>query len=191
MAVRFTFAVLLAAALPGCAGAGAERPGDGPGIYTATSGAVSGAEIGRYLDHQARALGTIPGAQVQRRDDFLLVYFSDSILFQTGQARLQAGAYDRLRTLARTLNDYPLSQVIVKGHTDSSGADALNQRLSEGRAEQVRHFLIGENVDPGRLTSIGFGESMPVASNDTQVGRVQNRRVEIEIRPDAEAMQGG
>ena len=136
MAVRFTFAVLLAAALPGCAGAGAARPGDG-GIYTATSGAVSGAEIGRYLDHQARALGTIPGAQVQRRDDFLLVYFSDSILFQTGQARLQAGAYDRLRTLARTLNDYPLSQVIVKGHTDSSGADALNQRLSEGRAGEV------------------------------------------------------
>ena len=128
---------------------------------------------------------------MQRRDDALLVSFSDEILFQTGNAELQPQAYDLLRALARTLVRYPRSHVIVKGHTDTVGGEALNQRLSEDRADRVRSFLIAESVAPARLTAIGFGESMPVATNDTQVGRAQNRRVEVEIRPDAEVLEGG
>ncbi len=190
--IRALFAVLLAACSSGGGMAG-PAPGGGysPRAGEGLSRSALVGEIGRYLDDQARDLESIPGADVQRRDDSLLVKFADSVLFETGKSTLQPAAYDRLRTLARTLNDYPHSHVIVKGHTDSVGEDALNQRLSEERADQVRNFLIAEAVAPIRLTAIGFGESMPVARNETQVGRSQNRRVEVEIRPDAEIMQGG
>ena len=192
MAVRGAITALLAASLAACIASGGGVPsGRGPrGGYGLPSEARV-RQITRYLDHQARQLEAIPGADVQRRDDSLLVSFQDAVLFQTGKSSLQPAAYDRLRSLARTLNNYPHSHLIVKGHTDSVGEDAFNQRLSEERADQVRNFLIAEAVAPIRIIAIGFGESMPVARNETQVGRSQNRRVEVEIRPDAEIMLGG
>jgi outer membrane protein OmpA-like peptidoglycan-associated protein len=81
--------------------------------------------------------------------------------------------------------------LIIKGHTDSQGDDRYNQKLSEERADTVRNFLVSEGVQPARITAIGFGSKMPVATNSTAEGRQQNRRVEIEIRPDEEVMQGG
>ena len=140
---------------------------------------------------QAQELDAIPGAEVQRRDDSLLVNFSSQLLFDSGKSQLESGAYDRLRSLARTLNNYPESQVIVKGHTDSVGDENFNQRLSEDRADRVRAFLVSEGVSPSRITAIGFGESMPVASNDNEAGRQQNRRVEIEIRPSQSVLESG
>ena len=96
----------------------------------------------------------------------------------------------------RTLVDYPETDVIVKGHTDSVGSEQLNQDLSEKRADGVKRFLIAEGVAPYRVRSFGFGESLPVASNETAAGRQQNRRVEIELRPndslrERDAQQGG
>ena len=163
----------------------------GGALIGAATGAVAGGLIGRYLDNQARELDAIPGADVQRRDDSLLVNFSSQLLFDSGANQLQPGAYDRLRALARTLNNYPKSSVIIKGHTDAQGSDTFNQRLSEERADRVRGFLISEQVSPSRITAIGFGETMPVTTNDTEAGRSQNRRVEIEIRPDPEVFEEG
>ena len=81
--------------------------------------------------------------------------------------------------------------MIIKGHTDNSeGSESFNQQLSEQRADRVRNFLISERVAPSRITSLGFGESLPVATDATRDGRSQNRRVEIEIRPDDEVYGG-
>jgi outer membrane protein OmpA-like peptidoglycan-associated protein len=177
-------------ALAGAAIGGKDHRAGGALIGAAT-GAVAGGLLGRYLDNQARELDAIPGADVQRRDDSLLVNFSSQLLFDRGASQLQPGAYDRLRTLANTLNNYPQSTVIIKGHTDSTGEDAFNQRLSEDRADRVRTYLISEGVSSPRISAIGFGETMPVASNSTEAGRQQNRRVEVEIRPDREVLESG
>jgi outer membrane protein OmpA-like peptidoglycan-associated protein len=178
----------LAGAAAGAAIGGHDHRAGGA-LIGAAAGALAGGLIGNYLDKQAQELDAIPGADVQRRDDSLLVNFSDQLLFDSGSAQLNPGAYDRLRSLATTLNNYPKSQVIIKGHTDGQGQDAFNQRLSEERADRVRSFLIAEGVDPSRISAIGFGESMPVTTNATPEGRAQNRRVEVEIRPHREVME--
>ena len=180
----------LAGAAAGAAIGGHDHRAGGA-LIGAAAGALAGAGIGAYLDRQAQELDAIPGAEVQRRDDSLLVNFQSALLFDFGSSTLQPGAYDRLRTLARTLNNYPKSDVIIKGHTDNVGAENYNQSLSEKRSDRVRTFLISEGVAPARITAIGYGESMPVAANSTESGRGQNRRVEIEIRPYKEVMGSG
>jgi outer membrane protein OmpA-like peptidoglycan-associated protein len=180
----------LAGAAAGAAIGGKDHRAGGA-LIGAAGGAIAGGLIGHYLDKQAQELDAIPGADVQRRDDSLLVNFQSALLFDTGASTLNPGAYDRMRSLATTLNNYPKSQVIIKGHTDAEGTDSLNQRLSEQRADRVRQFLISEGVNGARISAIGFGETMPIATNATPEGRAQNRRVEIEIRPDREVMQGG
>jgi len=179
----------LAGAAAGAAIGGHDHRGGGALIGAAT-GAIAGGMVGHYLDKQAQELDAIPGATVQRRDDSLLVNFESEILFDSGSATLYPGSFDQLRSLAQTLNRYPKSDVIIKGHTDSTGEEAFNQTLSERRADGVRNFLIAESVAPPRITAIGFGESVPVAGNDTEVGRQRNRRVEIEIRPYDEVLRG-
>ena len=105
--------------------------------------------------------------------DSLMVAFSGDLLYGSGSSTLSAGGYDRLRSLARTLVRYPETDVLVKGHTDSMGSENLNQTLSESRAENVRNFLISEGVSGHRVRSFGFGESLPVAPNNTEAGRQQ------------------
>ena len=180
----------LAGAAAGAAIGGHDHRAGGM-LIGAAAGAMAGGLIGNYLDKQAAELDAIPGAEVQRRDDSILVNFQSALLFDLGSSTLQPGAYDRLRTLANTLNNDPKSDVIIKGHTDSLGAEAYNQTLSEKRSDRVRTFLISEGVTPSRITAIGYGESLPVSTNSTESGRAQNRRVEIEIRPYQEVMGSG
>ena len=180
----------LAGAAAGAAIGGHDHRAGGA-LIGAAAGAMAGGLIGHYLDKQAQELDAIPGAVVERRDDSLLVNFQGSLLFDSDSANLSPGAYDRMRSLARTLNNYPKSQVIIKGHTDSVGDEGYNQRLSEQRADRVRQFLIAEGVNPARITAIGFGESMPLSTNVSESGRQQNRRVEVEIRPHDEVFRGG
>ncbi len=180
----------LAGAAAGAAIGGSDHRAGGALIGAAT-GALAGGLVGRYLDQQAKELDAIPGADVQRRDDSLLVNFASGILFDSGSSTLSPGAYDRLRSLAQTLNNYPKSQVIIKGHTDAVGDTGYNQTLSEKRSDRVRDFLVAESVSPPRITAIGFGESLPVSTNASPEGRAQNRRVEIEIRPHEEVFQDG
>jgi outer membrane protein OmpA-like peptidoglycan-associated protein len=122
---------------------------------------------------------------VTRNPDTLVVSFPSDLLFDVDSAVLTPGAYARLGRLSDTLARYPDSDVFVRGHTDSTGSARHNLRLSEDRAGAVRTYLIAERVHPSRITALGFGEAMPVASNATVAGRQQNRRVEVEIRPRA------
>ncbi|UCE86093.1 MAG: OmpA family protein [Deltaproteobacteria bacterium] len=177
------------AILGGLAGAAAGRAiggheHDTAGILIgAASGAVAGGLIGHYLDKQAQEIDAIPDANVEQRGDVLVVGFQGDVMFDSGSSVLHAGAYSRLEALADTLERYPASDVIVKGHTDAEGGEQYNLRLSQDRADHVRAVLVAEGVRPSRISAIGLGEAFPVASNDTAVGRQQNRRVEIEIRP--------
>ena len=180
----------LAGAAAGAAIGGKDHRAGGA-LIGAAGGAIAGGLIGNYLDKQAKEIDAIPGAEVERRDDSLLVNFAGGILFDTNSSSLLPGGYDRLRSLATTLKSYPQQRLIVKGHTDSQGDDRYNQKLSEERAATVQTFIISEGVPAARVTAIGFGSKMPVATNATAEGRQQNRRVEIEIRPDAEVLQSG
>ena len=160
-------------------------------VIGGAAGAIAGGLIGNYLDRQKAELEQIPGAQVARKDDALLVNMEGGVLFDSDSSTLSAAGADRIRTLARTVQNYPKERIIVKGHTDSQGDERSNQRLSEDRADNVRNVMVAEGVVPSRITAVGLGASLPVASNSTAEGRQQNRRVEIELRPDEEVLQGG
>ena len=123
----------------------------------------------------------------------LVISLSD-ILFDVNQATLKAGAANNVQKIAAILNQYPNYQISVEGHTDSQGSDAYNQSLSERRAAAVRTQLVAGGVAEGRISSKGFGESQPVASNDAPAGRQQNRRVEVIVLGAgkvADALQNG
>jgi outer membrane protein OmpA-like peptidoglycan-associated protein len=155
-------------------------------LIGAAVGGIAGGLIGNYLDKQAKEIDAIPDADVQRRDDSLIVMLPGDVLFDTNSSALAPGAYERLRSLAATLNRYPDTNIVVKGHTDSTGAESYNLKLSEERAENVRKYLVAEGVSSSRVTAIGFGEAYPLVSDATSSGRQQNRRVEIEIKPNDE-----
>ncbi len=180
----------LAGAAAGAA-IGGKKHRAGGALIGAATGAIAGGLIGNYLDKQAKEIDAIPGADVERRDDALLVNFAGGILFDTNSSSLSPGGIDRLRTFAQTVSKYPKQRLIVKGHTDSQGDDRYNQKLSEERADSVRNYLVAEGVSSARVTAVGFGSKLPVATNATAEGRQQNRRVEIEIRPDEEVMNSG
>src|SRR5690606_6417254 len=107
----------------------------------------------------------------------------EGILFATDSAAVSGPAQNDLYAVARNLNQYPNSRVEVIGHTDNTGSAAYNQDLSQRRAQSVAGILTAGGVSSGRVVAVGRGESQPVASNGTEQGRAQNRRVEIIIRP--------
>ncbi len=152
-------------------------------LIGAAVGGLAGAGIGHYLEKQKQEIDQIPDANVKQQGEALLVAFPGDVLFDTGSSSLAPGAFSRLDQLAATLGRYPDTDVVVKGHTDGSGTESFNLTLSEQRADAVRRYLIGKGLSPARVTSVGFGESMPLATNSTPEGRQQNRRVEIELRP--------
>lgn len=116
-----------------------------------------------------------------RETDRGMVVTLGDVLFATGRSDLKGGVPGNLGQLAVFLNKYPDRTVIIEGHTDSVGSDDANRGLSQRRADSVKSYLIGENVDPGRLAAAGLGEGSPVADNNTETGRQQNRRVEVII----------
>jgi len=156
-------------------------------VIGGVAGAAIGTAIGYQLDKQAKELEQIPNMEVARQEDSLLVTMSDAILFDINSAALKPQAQSMLTQTADVMIRYPESDILVKGHTDSTGSEKYNQELSERRAKSVQNFLIAKGVDPKRIAAIGFGKTMPVASNDTPEGREKNRRVEIEIKPRAAA----
>ena len=107
--------------------------------------------------------------------------YARTILFDTGKATLNPESTSVFVDIIRILNEYPNAKFTVEGHTDSVGSEKLNQSLSEKRANSVRDFLIAEGIAADRLTAIGYGESKPIASNNTRSGRKQNRRTEINL----------
>ncbi len=163
---------------------------DTAGILIGTAvGAVAGGLIGHYLDNQSKELQAIPDATVTQQEDRLIVTFPGDVLFQSGSARLSSGAQQRLSTFSQTLTRYPASNLIVRGHTDSTGSMALNERLSQDRAESVRSYLMSQGVAGNRISATGMGAQYPASSNESAEGRQENRRVEIEIIPDQQQLQ--
>jgi outer membrane protein OmpA-like peptidoglycan-associated protein len=121
-----------------------------------------------------------PPKRVQITDKKIEI--TEIVQFETNQAVLLPQSEELLNEVADALKEHPeIEEVRVEGHTDSQGGDRKNMKLSEARAKAVRDYLIGKGVDGGRLVAKGFGESKPVADNDTEEGRYKNRRVEFEI----------
>lgn len=168
------------------AGAGAAVGGKKGAAIGAGAGAVVGGLIGHYMDEQEKKLKTVEGATVERDGENLKLTFESAILFDTDKADLKDQATVNLTKVAGVLNEYPDTDLIIEGHTDSQGSDGYNQKLSERRAESVKSFLLGQGVASKRLETKGYGEVAPIASNDTADGRAQNRRVEVKIKPNAE-----
>ncbi len=145
-------------------------------------GAVAGGIIGNYLDKQAEEMEQVEGATVTREGDELKVAFENKILFDIDKSELKPASQDQLATVADVLNKYPDTNIIVMGHTDNTGSDEYNQGLSERRASAVESFLEYKGVGGSRITSKGYGETMPIADNATEAGRAENRRVELSIK---------
>jgi outer membrane protein OmpA-like peptidoglycan-associated protein len=125
-------------------------------------------------------LSQIQGLQAQKTDRGLVVTISGSVLFTIGKSQLLPNAKKRLTEVASALKETK-SPLVVVGHTDASGSDETNQRLSEQRANAVRTFLVGQGIEDNRIRAEGMGESQPIADNATPEGRANNRRVEIVV----------
>lgn len=166
----------------------------------AVAGGLTGAAIGNYMDKQEqdmrKALSDVEAASVQRERqvleeaergraqgdlDVLTVTFKSDFMFDVNSSTILPGAFDELNRVAKVLNQYPQTTITVAGHTDSTGSEEYNLRLSQRRAEAVKSALVGMGVNAARMTTIGYGKSKPIASNATEAGRQQNRRVEIRI----------
>ena len=158
------------------------RGAEGAAIGAAV-GAAAGAGIGYYLDRQEEKLREIEALEVKRERDRLIATMPSALLFDFDSFALRPEGVESLTEVAGVLIEFGETKITIKGYTDSVGREAYNQELSERRANAVRNYFIGEGVDASRITAIGFGEQFPVASNDTEEGRQQNRRVEMEIIP--------
>jgi outer membrane protein OmpA-like peptidoglycan-associated protein len=149
------------------------------------SGAVVGGAVGNYMDRQAAALKkNMPEAEVVRDGDKVYVALPSGILFDLGKDALKPGAKESLSKAAATLKDSQ-TNIIIQGHTDSTGSDAINQPLSQRRADRVREFLVSQGVPASKMTAVGYGSSRPAVPNDSETNRALNRRVQLEISPNA------
>lgn len=130
-----------------------------------------------------KALATSEAAAVTREGNLLAVTFKGDVTFDTNSTVVRPGLYSEINRVAGVLSQYPQTLVRVEGHTDSRGTNEYNQDLSNRRAAAVKTLLVQRGIADGRIESVGFGETMPVATNDTEAGRARNRRVEIKIAP--------
>jgi outer membrane protein OmpA-like peptidoglycan-associated protein len=155
-------------------------------ILGAGIGGLAGAGIGAYMDKQerelrARTAGT--DVQVTREGDNLVLNIPSGITFAYDSADVQPQFQRTLDQVASTLSQYNQTYIDVYGHTDSTGSDGYNQTLSERRATAVADYLSSRGVQTARIGTRGYGETQPIASNDTDQGRAANRRVEVKIVP--------
>ena len=151
-------------------------------IIGAAVGGTAGALIGRHMDKQAEELkNDLKGATVERVGEGIIITFDSGLLFDLDSYQLQQATKSNLDQLAKTLNKYEDTDILIEGHTDSSGEDNYNQTLSERRASEVEHYLQSQQVKGSRIKTEGYGEEQPLTSNETEAGRRSNRRVEVAI----------
>jgi outer membrane protein OmpA-like peptidoglycan-associated protein len=159
-------------------------------LIGAAAGGAAGAGIGNYMDRQAATLKKqMPQARVERQGDKVLVVLPSGILFDKGKDALRPEAMESLTKAAPVLRDSKTS-IIIEGHTDSSGGDAINRPLSQRRADRVREYLTAQGVPPQKMVAIGFGSSRPAYPEDSERNRNLNRRVQLEITPDLSLREG-
>lgn len=155
-------------------------------IVGAGIGALAGGAVGNYMDRQQRELerqtaGT--GVEVIRQGDELVLNMPSGITFASSSYAIEPQFRDTLNQVAQTLKSYEQTFIDVRGHTDSTGGDAINVPLSQNRAQSVASYLIGQGVQSARIETRGYSSSQPVADNNTEAGKQANRRVEIKIVP--------
>jgi outer membrane protein OmpA-like peptidoglycan-associated protein len=193
-------AVLIAVAFTGCAGM--TKQGKGTAIGAASGAAVgalvsgsvwgvlagaaiggtAGNLIGKHMDKQAKELAqAVPTAEVQRVGEGINMTFDSKLMFDTGSASLNAGYQDDLAAAAGVFANYEDTNIVVEGHTDDTGTDAVNIPLSEKRAKTVSAFLESHGVAASRLQTKWYGSSKPKVPNDSAENRALNRRVELAI----------
>ena len=159
-------------------------------IIGAAIGGAAGAAIGGVMDAQAEDLqDKLPNAKVERVGEGIQITFDSGILFDVNQSTLRAAAQQNLSDLVASLEEYEGTDVLVVGHTDSTGEASYNQGLSERRADAARNYLLGAGLDADRVTAMGMGEEEPIDTNDTDAGRQANRRVEVAIFASEEMQQ--
>jgi outer membrane protein OmpA-like peptidoglycan-associated protein len=139
---------------------------------------------------RAHALEQELAALNAKNTDRGLVMTLDSALFDYNSATLKPGAMNKLYPLVTFLREHPERNVLIEGYTDSTGSEAYNMELSQRRAQAVQDFLLRNGVPPAQLSARGYGENFPVASNDTEAGRLQNRRVDIIVSHGSERVAG-
>lgn len=151
-------------------------------ILGAVIGGAAGAYIGDYMDDQAEEIEQdIEGATVERIGEGIKITFDSGLLFAVDESTVQSEARANLEELALILNKYSDTEILIEGHTDATGTEEHNLELSRNRAQAVATVLAGQQVDATRFTIMGYGESQPVADNETAVGRQANRRVDLAI----------
>ncbi len=149
-------------------------------------GALVGGGIGNYMDQQEQELRQElqnSGVSVTRNGSQIILNMPGNITFASDSANLNPNFTGVLNSVAIVLRKYQQTLLDIDGHTDSTGDEGYNQRLSEQRAVSVGQYLNQSGVDPRRLLIVGFGETRPIADNGSETGRQQNRRVEIRISP--------
>jgi len=168
-----------------CGLIGAGKSGKHTRNAAASCGAI-GASIGTYMDHQENELRqklVNSGVQVKREGHNIRLIMPNNITFDTDRSEIRASFAQVLSSIVMVLNQYPDTKLNIVGHTDSTGTETHNMALSNNRAKSVCKYLFDRNVEPSRANAVGAGERYPIASNQTEVGRALNRRVELSIAP--------
>jgi outer membrane protein OmpA-like peptidoglycan-associated protein len=151
-------------------------------ILGAAVGGAAGAYIGNYMDKQAAEMQRdLEGAEVQRIGEGIKITFDSGILFDIDKSDLRPVSKTNLAELAKILNKYPDTNILIEGHTDDTGSDEHNMTLSKDRAQSVASNLATLEVKSARFSTSGYGETQPIVMNDTPEGRQKNRRVDIAI----------
>ena len=149
-------------------------------------GALAGGGIGAYQDRQEAELrrqtaGT--GVDVQRDGDVIKLNLPDGVTFDFNKTDVKPQFYPALNNIAHTISQYNQTIVEINGHTDNVGSVAVNQKISEQRAQSVANYLASQGVQPVRMETHGYNFQYPIADNNTDAGRAANRRVEIRLVP--------
>lgn len=155
-------------------------------------GGAAGAYIGNRMDEQAKQIEEeIPGAEVERVGEGINVTFDETsgVFFDTEKYNINAQSGEALNRLANIFKEYPDSNILIEGHTDSTGADAYNLTLSKNRAQAVTDYLRNKGVSSGRMNTKWYGETQPKYDNSTVEGRAKNRRVELAIVANEELIE--
>lgn len=175
-----------AGTLAGAAVGGGGRSQRNAMLIGAGIGALAGGAVGNYMDNQEAELraqleGT--GVSVTRVGDQIILNMPSNITFATDQDTVKSGFYPTLNSVSLVIKKFNQTVVDVYGHTDSTGDDAYNFDLSQRRALSVANYLSAQGVDSRRFSVTGFGETRPIAKNNSEAGRAENRRVEIQLSP--------
>ena len=151
-------------------------------IIGAAIGGAAGAYIGNYMDKQAAEMEKdLEGARIERVGEGIKITFDSGLLFDVNKAELKQASRTNLTNLSEILNKYPDTEILVEGHADATGTEEWNLELSKLRSQSVVNYLAGKQVRETRFTTMGYGESQPIATNETVSGRAANRRVEVAI----------